>query len=86
MASTSQASTTKLEEEPNLVNEFESHDDVLDDGDAAIQSTYERRKEKLADHWGELQASFVSRYLLMAIHLLEQIVSVVYGGPGGRVM
>ena len=59
MASTSQASTTQLEEEPNLDNEFESHDDVLDDGDAAIQSTYERRKEKLADHWGELRASLI---------------------------
>ena len=59
LASTSQASTTQLEEEPNLDNEFESHDDVLDDGDAAIQSTYERRKEKLADHWGELRASLI---------------------------
>ena len=58
LASTSQAYTTQLEEEPNLDNEFESHND-LDDGDTAIQSTYERPKEKLADHWGELRANLI---------------------------
>ena len=54
-----ETTTTQLEEEPNLDNEFESHNDVLDDGAAAIQSTYERRKEKLGDHWGELRASLI---------------------------